>query len=307
METILRFKNLKHLCEVNGWSYGKGNTRKALITKMNSKYIWHKEGNSIVIDKVLENSSIVDKRTLNSKYQKNLEQILLHMLNRKDNNSILKMKDIIKEIDIFNENFLKLEKDILKVSIELELDFKDVRYFYYTLKKEITKIIERTLESMSKKNIITFEKITLIRSENGEERVANEYEMFAIEKAEIEARYQLGCSNKFEVFQKGKRKEFECLVKRKLIEGCYDTIYYPAYRISNISEKNINQDIYILAKEILRNNLNKRFYELGLLKCEKSIREFENWEFRNKELRSKEKYSDSMKQWNKLLGIFTCL
>ena len=262
------YKNWKELCEEVGWNpNNRGTYKQARLKELDTICDWHKDGNKIVIDKIYgelleetnkrinngghstKSTKEDDKRANNgntghstSKYEM-IDTLIHNQLS--DGYRIFTKKQLIKNAGLYvSKDTINNACDVNEYSVN---DFLDV------YNSTISKLIDTSLNRLSKNGIIEYSKVIVI--DNSLNVVDLDSKVCkVIENIENEVAKEMNVKNVF-LLSEQEKKVFYDKCNRKAIEAgvCFD-YYYRAYRITKINtlEKYSNT-----AKEELLNKLCK--------------------------------------------------
>ena len=261
------YKNWKELCNELNWDTIGGNYKKAKLKELDTLCNYHKEGNKIVIDDIFEvakekidgrvsngghstkSTKEDDKRANNgnnghstSKYEM-IDTLIYSQLS--DGYRIFTKRQLIKNAGLYvSKDTINNGCDVNEYSVN---DFLDV------YNSTISKLIDTSLNRMSKSGIIEYSKVIVI--DNSLNVVDLDSKVCKIiENIENEVAKEMNVKNVF-LLSEQEKKVFYDKCNRKAIEAgvCFD-YYYRAYRITKINtlEKYSNT-----AKEELLNKLCK--------------------------------------------------
>ena len=244
------YKNYRDLCEELGWKIGTGKQKKLQMEELSRLCDWHKDGNKIVIDEIFEVAKEkVDGRANNgnnghstSKYEM-IDTLIYNQLS--DGYRIFTKKQLIKNAGLYvSKDTINNACDVNEYSIN---DFLDV------YNSTISKLIDTSLNRLSKNGIIEYSKVIVI--DNSLNVVELDSKVCKIiENIENEVAKDMNVKNVFLLSEQDK-KLFYNKCNEKAIEAgvCFD-YYYRAYRITKINTLDKYSDT---AKEELLNKLCK--------------------------------------------------
>ena len=263
------YKNWKELCEEVGWKTTGGTYKKAKLKELDTICSWYKEGNKIVVDEIFEvpkekiderinnknqghstkSNKEDDKRANNgnnghstSKYEM-IDTLIYNQLS--DGYRIFTKKQLIKNAGLYvSKDTINNGCDVNEYSIN---DFLDV------YNSTISKLIDTSLNRMSKNNIIEFSKVIVI--DNSLNVVDLDSKVCkVIENIENEVAQEMNVKNIFLLPEQDKKLFYEKCNKKAIENGvCFD-YYYRAYRITKINDFDKYSNT---AKEELLNKLCK--------------------------------------------------
>ena len=264
------YKNWRELCESVGWNPKKGgNYKKSREKDLNDVCHYHKDGNKIVIDEIFgELSEETDKRINNkntghstkstketdnrannkntghstSKYEM-VDTLIYSQLS--DGYRIFTKKQLIKNAGLYiSKDTINNACDVNEYSVN---DFLDV------YNSTINKLIDTSLNRLSKNGVIEYSKVIVI--DNSLNVVELDSKVCkVIENIENEVAKDMNVKNVFLLPEQEKKVFYDKCNERAIEAGvCFD-YYYRAYKITKIN----NLDKYnTTAKEELLNKLCK--------------------------------------------------
>ena len=262
------YKNWKELCEELNWKTTGGNYKKARLEELDTLCNYHKDGNKIVIDEIYEvakekvderknnggnstkSTKEDDKRANNkntghstSKYEM-IDTLIYSQLS--DGYRIFTKKQLIKNAGLY------VSKDTINNACDVESEYS-INDFLDVYNSIVYKLIDTSLNRMSKNGIIEYSKVIVI--DNSMNVVELDSKVCkVIENIENEVAQEMNVKNIFLLPEQEKKLFYEKCNKRAIEAGvCFD-YYYRAYRITKIN----NLDKYSnTAKEELLNKLCK--------------------------------------------------
>ena len=264
------YKNFRELCEELNWKVGTGKQKKLQLEELSRLCDWHKEGNKIVIDEIFEIAKEkVDGRANNGNTghsTKSTKEDDKRANNKNTGHSTSKYEMIdtliYNQLSGFERTFTKskliriaglsFSKDTIIDSCNVESEYS-VNDFLEVYNSTINKLIDTSLERMSKNNIIEYSKVIVI--DNSASVVNMNSKVYKIiENIENEIAKEMNIKNIY-LLPSEEKKLFYNKCNIKAIESgvCFD-YYYRAYeikKINNMENKNTN------AKEELLNKLCK--------------------------------------------------
>ena len=262
------YKNFRELCEELNWKVGTGKQKKLQLEELSRLCNWHKEGNKIVIDEIFEVAKEkVDGRINNGgNSTKSTKEDDKRANNGNNGHSTSKYEMIdtliYNQLSGFERTFTKskliriaglyISKDTIIDSCNVESEYS-VNDFLEVYNSTINKLIDTSLERMSKNNIIEYSKVIVI--DNSASVVNMNSKVYKIiENIENEIAKEMNVKNIYLLPSDEKKAFYEKCNKRAIENGvCFD-YYYRAYeitKINNMENKNSN------AKEELLNKLCK--------------------------------------------------
>ena len=225
------YKNFKELCDVIGWNASLGgNYKKARLKELDTICNWHKEGNKIVITEVYgELSMEEDKRKYNgsnsgystSKYT--MIDTLIH-------NQLYGYDRILTKNQILQIIGISIDKD--NITKECNVNEYTINDFMEVYNSIVNKLIDTSLERMSKNNIIEFSKVivtdNVINVFVDDDNIIDNIESEVIQEMNIKNVYTLSDNRKKAFYNRCDRKAIE--------QGICKDYYYKAYELKKIDD-----------------------------------------------------------------------
>lgn len=291
------FKNYKELCKYLNWKVTTGTAKKAQLKQLETMCEYHKEGNSINIDKVFKEPKVSLGSGL---YKEDIEMLLLDLLARKKDDCYkvsLTTKNILKELEMVNDNFVKVysygegTNKVEKLSDTINVDIKTINDIVFLVKDKNKRSLQNALKDLADKSLIIWEirlnvckencnykedeKGNVVLQKDGqpyilrcwdEYRHATEDEKRYILQAEKEAMIELNVKKKtFFNINKEAKATFNKLVHNKLKQYNIKFYYYTYDIIYN--KKDVLEELGRVKLAEVRNRLNKNI----LRQVEKTI------------------------------------
>jgi hypothetical protein len=257
------YKNYKELCEAMDWQVKSGNTKKAQMKELNRYCIYHKVGNSFIIDEVFEESDIKECEDIRNKYNKYIEKLILHELSKRKPNKEKRTINIAKntlykKLYMVNQNYNLCRNEINKFSRYVKVPTTAVYDFFNNTSGKLKDNVERTLNKLQNQCLIKWEYKTAVRLRTGSARNATDEEINMILEAERSALFVLEEKCKSDVFKKGKWNDFQKEVEKQL-EDTNIMYYFKTFYINTTKEfrEMLLGDIDL---ELYRNELNSTLY-----------------------------------------------
>ena len=224
------YKNFKELCESVGWNATKGGTyKKARLKELDTICNWHKEGNKIVITEVFGDlPKECDKRKFNgnnghstSKYE--MVDTLIH-------NQLYGYERILTKNQILQIIGISIDKD--NITKECNVNEYTINDFMEVYNSIVNKLIDTSLERMSKNNIIEFSKVivtdNVINVFVDDDKIIDSIESEVIQEMNIKNVYTLSDNRKKAFYNRCDRKAIE--------QGICKDYYYKAYELKKIDD-----------------------------------------------------------------------
>lgn len=268
------YKNYKELCGALGWDVKAGDSKKAQMKELDKICTYKRVGNSFIIKrlKTETQSKITDDKTQKS----DIELLLLDMLyNAKDNCVNLVSKDLFRNLNIVNDNYVvntNYEKDYKKLSEAMGIDEDIVEHVFYLTSNKNSRMVKRALISLENKALIKWEKrMCVCRRDRiltpdgylyGEREYgfATKEEMTSIVNTENSIMKDMGVTNlKYFMVNKEAKKVFEKKVNSRLLRTIGVEYYYYSYYIvySNDGVKEELDKLTKRKKNEIKSRLNK--------------------------------------------------
>ena len=244
------YKNFRELCEELNWKVGTGKQKKLQLEELSRLCNWHKDGNKIVIDEIYEvakekidgrannggnstkSTKETDKRANNgnnghstSKYEM-IDTLIYEQLSNIERT--FTKRQLIRNAGLY------INKDTINNGCDVESEYS-VNDFLDVYNSTISKLIDTSLNRMSKNGIIEYDKVIVI--DNSMTFVDLDSKVCkVIENIENEVAKEMNVKNIFLLPEQEKKLFYE-KCNRKAIEAgvCFD-YYYRAYRIKKIND-----------------------------------------------------------------------
>ena len=270
MLEVKMYKNWRELCEELGWKTTGGTYKKARLKELDTICNWHKDGNKIIITEVFgEVSKETDKRANNKNTghsTKSTKEDDKRANNKNTGHSTSKYEMIdtliYNQLSGFERTFTKskliriaglyISKDTIIDSCNVESEYS-VNDFLEVYNSTVNKLIDTSLERMSKNKIIEYNKVIVI--DNSASVVNMNSKVYKIiENIENEVSKDMNVKNIY-LLPSEEKKAFYDRCNEKAIEAgvCFD-YYYRAYEIKKINNM---ENIHTNAKQELLNKLCK--------------------------------------------------
>lgn len=281
------YKNYRELCLAMDWKVKSGNSKKAQMKELSRYCVYHKEGNSFVIDEVFAESEIKECEDIRNKYNKYIEKLIIHELSKRPNKEKrtinIARNTLYKQLYMVNKNYNLCRNDINKFSRYVRIPTAAVYDFFNNTSTKLRDNVERTLNKLQNQCLIRWEYRTAIKLRTGASRNATEEEINIILEAEREALHILNEASKSDIFKNGKWNEFHKEVE-KLLADTHIIYYFKTFYINTTNEfrKMLLDDINL---ELYRNELNATLY----------LSSIETAKRRNEKVKSKYKVNSLMK------------
>ena len=252
------YKNWKELCEEVGWNpNNRGTYKQARLKELDTICNWHKDGNKIVIDEVFgELSEENDKRINNGgnstksakeddKRANNKNQghstSKYEMVDTLIYNQLSNIERIFTKSQLIRNAGLYISKDNIINSCNVESEYS-IDDFLDVFNSTINKLIDTSLNRMSKNKIIKYGKVIVIDSSVSVVSL-NSKVCKIIENIENEVSKDMNVKNIY-LLPSEEKKAFYDRCNEKAIEmGVCQEYYYRAFSIKKIDDiKNYNNN-----------------------------------------------------------------
>ena len=259
-------KNYKELCGALDIPIKGGKSKLLQLRDIERYFNYKKEGNKFIIGEIYKSPlEKVDNRIdgNNSIYAEYVDKLLLHMCSETYDSKYkyitLSTNEILKRLNIINENYRTGRNLINQFSRYLEIPIETIHDFYDNTYKRNKKLLESALNRLAKKSLISWNIVVKVATKEGDHRLASDGEIEGFLEIEQEVLKKLGMDNKQEVFLFGRWNEFSKEVNKTLCELTGFRYYYNAYKI--ITTKAFRRMLLNeLDKESSENELNAKLY-----------------------------------------------
>ena len=244
------YKNFRELCEELNWKVGTGKQKKLQLEELSRLCNWHKDGNKITIDKVFEvakekvdgrinnggnsTKSIKeeDKRIYNgnnghstSKYE--MVDTLIY-------NQLSNIERIFTKSQLIRNAGLYISKDTIINSCNVESEYS-IDDFLYIFNSTINKLIDTSLNRMSKNKIIKYGKVIVIDSSVSVVSL-NSKVCKIIENIENEVSKDMNVKNIYLLSSEEKKAFYDRCNEKAIEMGVCQEYYYRAYELKKIDD-----------------------------------------------------------------------
>lgn len=255
-------KNYKDMCALLGCEpcRGNGNDRVYQIKNWQRYFDFKKAGYKFIVTEVYDTPlPYVDARkTREGKYNKYIELLLLRYLSVCDNNMLeITKRGLYKVLGMVNQNYDKLTYDNCVEVIQSDIGHKiskfNINHFYQRAESKFFKILYCTLDSMVKRNLISYRKKIIITSDNGYDLendghiIALPYQEGIIENTKQNVLDEWGYSNISQIALRYKNKDFYEEVNKRLNDEYEWSGYYTHISICMLDHTDAQ---HLSAKEI---------------------------------------------------------
>ena len=252
------YKNWKELCEKVGWNANsRGNYKKARLKELDTICKWHKDGNKIVIDEIFgklseetnkrinnggnsTKSTKEDDKRANNKNQGHSTS-KYEMIDTLIYNQLSNIERIFTKSQLIRNAGLYISKDTIIDSCNVESEYS-IDDFLDVFNSTINKLIDTSLNRMSKNKIIKYGKVIVIDSSVNALNLDNKV-CKIIENIENEVSKDMNVKNIY-LLPSEEKKAFYDRCNEKAIEmGVCQEYYYRAFSIKKIDDiKNYNNN-----------------------------------------------------------------
>lgn len=252
------YKNWKELCEAVGWNPNiRGNYKKARLKELDTICRWHKDGNKIIIDEIFgELSRETNKRANNGGNSTKSTKEDDRRANNKNTghstsrytmidtliyNQLSNIERIFTKSQLIKNAGLYISKDTIINSCNVESEYS-IDDFLDVFNSTINKLIDTSLNRMSKNKIIKYGKVIVIDSSVNALNLDNKV-CKIIENIENEVSKDMNVKNIY-LLPNEEKKAFYDRCNEKAIEmGVCQEYYYRAFSVKKIDDiKNYNSN-----------------------------------------------------------------
>lgn len=188
-------KSYKAMCELLGEKYKGGDSKKSQIKKWKRYFSYIEDGNKFIITEIYERP--LEKATQERKgiYNDIVQLLILDLLSKNEGNLIITKEKLTKKIGLTNENYSLGYINQSRMSEYLEVDNVILGDFYKVNTASISKILNKSIESLERKFIIDKQDVMMIQY-NGDSkpRVATVFDREMIQTINRECLLSLGLS-----------------------------------------------------------------------------------------------------------------
>lgn len=245
------YKNWKELCEAVGWNPNiRGNYKKARLKELDTICRWHKDGNKIIIDEIFgELSKETNKRANNGGNSTKSTKEDDRRANNKNTghstsrytmidtliyNQLSNIERIFTKSQLIKNAGLYISKDTIMNNCDIESEYS-IDDFLYIFNSTINKLIDTSLNRMSKNKIIKYGKVIVIDSSVSVVSL-NSKVCKIIESIEDEVSKGMNVKNIY-LLPSEEKKAFYDRCNEKAIEmGVCQEYYYRAYELKKIDD-----------------------------------------------------------------------
>ncbi|KRG15597.1 hypothetical protein ACA30_05760 [Virgibacillus soli] len=243
-------KNYKGLCDLLGIKVKTGNAKKAQMKDVERYISYKKQGYKFVITEIYRTPKHVVVNKRNNIYGEMLELAIMNYLIQSKRRTTTATKNyLLGEVEMINSNYKKYSRNQFAYARDNKIDIRIVNDFFNVTNGNFKKILERSLDSLVDKSIISYKIVRIIKN-NEEQRKATPIEDEMIMKYEREVLDQLGYEKKSQVRMSKDWKNFKDKVEDLLIKNEGIHYYFSSYEI-NINNDHIEQQYKKLQEYII--------------------------------------------------------
>ena len=266
LEVGMRVKNYKALCELLGEKVKGGNAKKSQLEDFSRYCDYRKDGYTFIIDKIhptppkkMDKRKDPKKISNNNKYSEDIQALVISMLARaKDNEVFLPANRMFAILDMVNSNYATARKEIAKLTEISEVPEQYCHDFFSVNNLELKKKLESGLRGLRNRALIMWEKsvtvCVLVADEeyndfgdikveaqddirgtikyHREHREATRAEKQLILNIETQVLAEMNSYTLQHIFLTGRWKQFQSIVRARLIEEANIDYYYDSYKIT---------------------------------------------------------------------------
>lgn len=158
--------NYRELCSLIGEKVKTGNSKMAQLKELENYIEYEKDGNRFVITKILTEQELIVseiKRGRKNIYTSMIEILLLDTLANKGDNLIISKKNLIKSLNLVNDNYDIGYKKPQELANHFNMELHYVQDFYKLNNSNLTNIVNGALHSLSSKRMIDYKVDTMIK------------------------------------------------------------------------------------------------------------------------------------------------
>ena len=266
----LIIKNYKEMCNLLGETIGTGNQKKAQLTEWERYFDYEKDGQRFIITEIYnEPLPIMAGRSKgnNAIYVKYIETLLLHLLSKQDNQTLVCTKNYLlvalgmTDSRYTNENARKILTKIKSIrDYELhEFDNRAYQVFHRILFSSLNNLKNRCL--INWKQELHYEKINEATGKS-EMNIATEDEEIRYMALKREILEDMGYDHLRDIYFRNKTEEFYNLLRDKAYDEFGWDIAYTKYRIL-FTKSNVIKAIPITENQLNQLQLNQQKIELN--------------------------------------------
>lgn len=208
-------KNYKELCNMIGIKETTGAAKQKQLKELNSFCNYEKQGNKFIILEVYKDPIISTTQLKQTKYIKQLSNIIIEYLYNNNNNIQIPLFKLLNVLGITNINYESVNTYRKEYSQIKEIHLASIYYFYSNTKMEFKRIVERCLNNLRSRRVINWSICTMIIDNKNKKvyKADRETEELIIDTEKMILK-ELNKNNMFELMQDKKAlKKFNELVK----------------------------------------------------------------------------------------------
>ena len=234
------YKNWKELCKDVGWNSTGGAYKQARLKELDTICNWHKDGNKIVIDEIFgELSKETDKRANNGNNGHSTSKY--GMVDTLIYNQLSTTERIFTKSQLIRNAGLYIIKDTIINSCNVESEYS-IDDFLDVFNSTINKLIDTSLNRMSKNKIIKYGKVIVIDSSVNALNLDNKV-CKIIENIENEVSKDMNVKNIYLLSSEEKKAFYDRCNEKAIEMGVCQEYYYRAFSIKKIDDiKNYNSN-----------------------------------------------------------------
>lgn len=178
------FKNFLALCETLGIE-PKTSTSREKQKKMIKQYARvSKNGHKIKIEEVY-NKPIIVQENRGDVFGSTIQLLIIeYLIEHNLRVATFTINYLMKSISMVNHNYEYSRNNIKKVSKHIELSEQYLYEFFNTTQSNFVSTIQTAMKNLQKRLVIDFDRVTMIKTDNGEHRMADEDERIHIKECE---------------------------------------------------------------------------------------------------------------------------
>lgn len=295
----MEFKSYKALCEFLGIKVKTGKARQLFMEELGRYVEYHKVGNKIIIDEVLnvpiakvDKRKDKNKRSNNAMYSNDIQALIISLLAGADGNTVfLPVNLMLRVLDMVNCNYAEAKRNVPKLA-ELTLVPETYCYdFFNTNNVQLKNKLETALKGLKRRSLVFSQecisvcvleadveftalgdiKVNPVNKKEGsisyvkKHREATKEEEKLILHTGFITLEEMGYTSQQQVFFSGRWAEYQKRVNKKLFELANIEYYYDSYRLTYNSDDISKVHLIQLKqeeKEAIKSNLNKNINKM---------------------------------------------
>lgn len=219
------FKNYKELCTFLRQPVADGNSKKSQLKEFERHFEYERQGYKYIIKHIYDEPLSALSTGL---YSNLIQKLILDMMVKARDNGEHKINlsksMLLEKLCMVNFNYTKGKYD-KRIFDDIEVSDMDVKLFYMSVDNNMKRRIDSALNSLSKKNIIDYDMITMICVDyDGVRRVRKAYDIERQYISEVKYNFMnnLGCKDEVEILLKGLWNKY----MKQVMEYVNDNIQY---------------------------------------------------------------------------------